>query len=125
MAVDFGDRVPDVLGDPGHGGDPHSVHVLDAADQLFQGHGFRGPAGDERVVGQYEATPGRMVCLRFQRPHFQDLGGAFDDAAAGDPGIERVLLPVVERPIHRDFHQVPGIALADAEAVRCIAVEQA
>ena len=125
MAVDLADGLPGVLGDFGHGGHPHAVHGLDPADQLLQGHGFGRPAGDERMVGQHEAAPGRVVRLGFERPHLQDLGRAFDDAAAGHAGVERVLLPVVQCPVDRDLDQVPGVALGDAEAVRCVAVEQA
>ena len=98
---------------------------LTRSDQLFQGHGLGRPAGDEGVVGQDEAAPGGVVGFGLQRPHFQDLGRAFDDAASGDARVEGILFPVVQGPVDGDLHEVAEVRLGNAEAVRRVAVEQA
>ncbi len=62
--------------------------------------------------------------LRFEGPHLQDLGGAFDDAAAGDTGVERILFPVVECPVDGDLDQCSFRRRARRHQVGLVAVEQ-
>ena len=61
-------------------------------------------AGNERVVGQDPAATLRDAVRRLRTAtcHGPWLG-ILDDAAAGPPGVERVLFPVVQCPVHRDF----------------------
>ena len=98
--------------------------ALTPFDQLFQRNGLGGTTGNERVVGEDEAAAFEVVGLGFQAPHLEHLGRALDDPAAGDAGVEGVLLPVVERPVDRDFDQGLGGAGCDGETVGLVSVEQ-
>ena len=100
-----GDCAGSMVGNFGKGGDPHTVKSFDALNQLFQCVCAARPAGNEWVVGQDPAATLPMLCDGFELPHVTGLLGILDDAAAGPPGVERVLFPVVQCPVHRDFDQ--------------------
>src|SRR5579875_288399 len=113
---------PGSLGDLAHACDPHETAFGDAVDQTGQRLGPGRPTGKEGVHGEHAAATLVLVGQHLFPPVLGHGRGPLDNPGTGDAGPEGIALPVVQRPGHRDLHNLAVRRLPDA---RQVGVEQA